>query len=365
MKMFYRIVAGLFLFSFLTFAQNASDYFPSQTGFKWLYRSVPLDSLNNELNGSAFYRADSFAVVAGFEGRTANILLSKTGPQISLPLQPYTDSLFYSPESSNMFEYSQVGNVAVILAQLDSVLNDTSFSFLNFLRSLEGWYSVYRFTQTVNNQYTIYSVDTSIVIQSQNVPLRFKYLGKRLNDEQIQTQIGTFDCKKIVITRGVSTLIILPPPLPPIEVSILSINDTLWVASGNWIVKSFVPSTNVDLTLIGAGAFYIPGLKMDIQDQVVSVEVENNYPFKFVLYQNFPNPFNPSTQISFELNKEEFVRLEVFDVLGNKISSIVDNNLKPGNYSYYFSPNNLSSGIYFYTLSAGDRVISKKMTFLK
>ncbi len=364
MKMYYKIIAGLFFLSILTYAQNASDYFPSQTGFKWLYREVPLDSLNNELNGSVFYRADSFAVVTGFEGRTANILLSKTGPEISLPIQPYTDSLFYSPENSNMFDYSQVGNIAVILAQLDSVLNDTSFSFLNFLRSLEGWYSVYRFNQSVNNQYSIYTVDTSIVIQTQNIPLRFKYLGKRLNDETIQTQIGTFECKKFVITRGVSTLIILPP-LPPIEVPILTMNDTLWIASGNWIVKSFVPSTNVDLTLIGAGAFYIPGLKMDIQDQVVSVEDENNYPSEFVLYQNFPNPFNPSTKISFDLKKEEIVKLEVFDLLGNKISSIVNKNLKPGNYSYIFSPNNLSSGIYFYTLSAGDRVISKKMTFLK
>ena len=365
MKILYKIIAGIFILAAISYAQNAGDFFPSQTGFKWLYRLVPLDSLNNELNGSAFYRADSFATVSGFEGRTANILLSKTGPEISLPLQPYTDSLFYSPENSNMFEYLQVGTFATILAQLDSVINDTSFSFLNFLRSLEDWYSVYRFNQSVNNQYTIYTVDTTINIQSQDVPLRFKYLGKRLNDETIQTQIGTFDCKKFVITRGLSTLIILPPPLPPIEVPILVMNDTLWIAPDNWIVKNFVPSTNVDLSLIGVGAFYIPGLKMDIQSQVVSVESEKGFPDDFVLYQNYPNPFNPSTKISFNLNKEEFVKLEVFDVLGNKISTIVNGNLKPGNYSYTFEPNKISSGIYYYTLSAGDQVISKKMTFLK
>jgi Secretion system C-terminal sorting domain len=364
MKSIVKILLILILFGIEIPAQNAADYFP-QMGYKWLYRVVPLDSLNNELSGSEFFRADSFASISNYKGRNANIVFSKTGPEITLPVQPYTDSLFFSPESSVMFEYSQVGTLATFLSQLDSVLNDTTFSFLNFLRSLEDWYSVYRFNQSVNSQYTIYTVDTTISIQSQTVPLRFKYLGKRLNDEIIQTQIGSFDCKKFIVTRGVSYLILLPPPIPPIEVPILISDDSLWIAPGNWIVKSFAPTTNVDLSLLGFGAFYIPGLKMDIQSQLVSVENEKNIPDEFVLYQNYPNPFNPSTNINFQLKVAGHTKLEIFDVLGNKITSIVNEYLKPGFYTYTFNSSNLSSGIYLYKLSSGNRVISKKMTFLK
>jgi len=337
-------------------AQQASDYFPVQSGFKWLYRTVPLDSLNIELDSLAFYRADSFSTVSIYEGKSANILLSKSGPLISLPLQPYTDSTFYSPENTDMFEYARVGTLATVLSQLDSVLNDSNFSFLDFFRSLEDWYSVYRFDQPVNNQYTIFSVDTTINIQSQNVPLRFKYLGKRLNDETLQTQIGTFDCKKFVIERSVTAYFFF---------EIVSLEDTLWIAPGNWIVKSFVPSANVDLSLLGVGAFYIPGLKMDIQEPAVFVENQNEPVNDFTLDQNFPNPFNPSTKINFELNKSGFVKLEVFDLTGKRISILVDEYLHEGNYTFQFKAKNLSSGIYYYRLSADGQVISKKMTLLR
>ncbi len=356
MKILYKFLTALIFFTSFISAQNATDYFPSQSGYKWLYRSIPLDSLNMERDSLVFFRSDSFAIVSNYKGRTANILLSKTGPEISLPSQQYTDSLFFSPENSNMFEYSQVGTFVTFLSQLDSVLNDSTFSFLSFFKSLEDWYSVYRFNQSVNNQYTIYSVDTTINIQSLNVPLRFKYLGKRLNDETIQTQIGSFDCKKIVIERSVTAFIFF---------ELVSVNDTIWIAPDNWIVKSFIPSSNVDLSQLGFGAFYIPGMKMDIQDQVVFVENESEYPDDFVLYQNYPNPFNPSTKINLLLTKDNFVKLEIFDVLGNKVYTLVNEYLKSGDYTYNFHPNKLSSGIYYYTLSAGDRVISKKMIFLK
>lgn len=365
MKTVNRILVIIVLLSVNTFTQNASDYFPDQTGFKWLYRVVPLDSLNSEIDSLTFFRADSFASVSNYEGKIADILVSKTGPEISLPFQPYTDSLFFNFENTNMSEYVRVNGIINILSQIDSVLNDSIFSFLDFFRTLEDWYSVYRFAQPVNNQYTIFSKDTTITIQSQSVPLRFKYLGKRLDDESIQTEIGNFDCKKFVITRGISYLIILPPPLPPVEIPILFFDDTLWIAQGNWIVKSFMPSANVDLSLLGIGSFYIPGIIMDIQEQVVFVEGDDKLPESFTLFQNYPNPFNPSTTISFNLNKADLVKLEIFDVLGNKIETLVNKFLQQGNYSFTFNSQGLSSGIYYYRLTSGNFMSSKKMTILK
>ncbi len=93
-------------------------------------------------------------------------------------------------------------------------------------------------------------------------------------------------------------------------------------------------------------------------------------PGKFKLYQNFPNPFNPSTRIKFDLPlsqgiEKQAVRLTVYNVLGEEIRTIVNSELKPGTYEYDFNTSGLSSGIYFYTLVSGSFTDSKKMILMK
>ena len=70
----------LFIFLGLANAQQASDYFPSQTGFEWKFKAIPLDSVSNPINSLAYFRIDSFASVASYEGKLANIVPTKTGP---------------------------------------------------------------------------------------------------------------------------------------------------------------------------------------------------------------------------------------------------------------------------------------------
>ena len=77
MKNSIMIYLVLFLVSGITAAQQATEYFPQQTGHKWHYKITPLDSLNNEIDTLSFYRIDSFAVVQNYEGREANIILNK------------------------------------------------------------------------------------------------------------------------------------------------------------------------------------------------------------------------------------------------------------------------------------------------
>lgn len=86
-----------------------------------------------------------------------------------------------------------------------------------------------------------------------------------------------------------------------------------------------------------------------------------------VLSQNYPNPFNPVTKIRYELPEtlDEYVSLKVFDILGNEVAVLVNENQKPGRYSVEFDGGNLSSGVYFYKLNAGSYSEVKKMTLLK
>ena len=92
---------------------------------------------------------------------------------------------------------------------------------------------------------------------------------------------------------------------------------------------------------------------------------DNQLPKSFMLSQNFPNPFNPSTTIRYQLPRGEFVSLKVFDVLGNKIESLVNEEKLAGSYEVNFVATGLPSGIYFYKMQAGSLVKTKKMILLK
>lgn len=94
---------------------------------------------------------------------------------------------------------------------------------------------------------------------------------------------------------------------------------------------------------------------------IVSVEDETEQPNSFYLAQNYPNPFNPMTKIRFRIAELGFVSLKVYDVLGNQISSIINEEMSAGEYEVEFNAKNLSSGIYFYSLKSGENIITKKM----
>jgi hypothetical protein len=95
-----------------------------------------------------------------------------------------------------------------------------------------------------------------------------------------------------------------------------------------------------------------------------SVE-ENISPSEFILYQNYPNPFNPSTKIEFRIADFEFVNLKVYDILGNEVATLVNENKPTGSYEVIWFTENLPSGVYFYRLQAGQFNQIKKMVLVK
>jgi hypothetical protein len=98
--------------------------------------------------------------------------------------------------------------------------------------------------------------------------------------------------------------------------------------------------------------------------QTTEVEV-NNLPTTFVMEQNYPNPFNPSTTIRFSVPKESFVNIAVYNMLGQKVATVLNETMKEGAYEKTFNASNLSSGNYVYVMTAGDSKIVKKMTLVK
>jgi uncharacterized delta-60 repeat protein len=99
--------------------------------------------------------------------------------------------------------------------------------------------------------------------------------------------------------------------------------------------------------------------------QVGITPISFNVPDNFSLFQNYPNPFNPTTKIKFDLPKNSFVKIIVFDITGRMISELVNTNLQEGSYETEFNGENLSSGIYYYTIEAGSFIETRKMILVK
>jgi hypothetical protein len=94
---------------------------------------------------------------------------------------------------------------------------------------------------------------------------------------------------------------------------------------------------------------------------------ENNVagPVNFKLEQNYPNPFNPSTNISFTLSENVHTLIKVYNILGQEVATLVNENLNAGPHTIQFNGSDLESGLYFYTIIAGDYQASKKMMLIK
>lgn len=154
-------------------------------------------------------------------------------------------------------------------------------------------------------------------------------------------------------------------------------NDIIFDEDGNLFgvigseseVNDFVSLNSLNGTgsIIGSiGYKNILGLAFE-ETGVTSIENENNdnLPFDFALHQNFPNPFNPSTTISFQISNKVFVSLKVYDVLGKEVAVLLDEELQPGIYEKQFKEDNLSSGIYFYRLVTENFIETRKMVLIK
>jgi hypothetical protein len=83
------------------------------------------------------------------------------------------------------------------------------------------------------------------------------------------------------------------------------------------------------------------------------------------LYQNFPNPFNPSTTIRFSIPEAGIVNLSIYNLLGEKVGEVLNRELVSGSYEFTYDASSLSSGIYFYTIKAGNYSATKKMMLIK
>jgi|WetSurMetagenome_2_1015567.scaffolds.fasta_scaffold06481_1 hypothetical protein len=356
MKKILLLVISL-LFSNCIFSQNASTYFPPNTGYKWYYKNIPLDSNNNPMPNLARYRVDTFAVVQNYSGLQASVVRVKDNLLSLNQNTPYTDTNYHNFQGTNGFEYLSV-----------NLIPDTTglpIGVLNFFKNLQGWYSVYQFASSVGTSYQILTKDTTILINSVSVHLRLKVNAKRLGDETVSTVNGNYNAKKFVVTNSLYVVILI------LEQPIVTFADTTWISSGVWMVKDMSPFVKMDLSQFGYGNYSIPGQLYELTSPVGIRNTSLEVPDNFKLYQNYPNPFNPVTNIKYQVTQNSFVTLKIFDALGREVATLVNEKLNAGEYESQFPDNKnsnvqLNSGVYFYSLYVdGKKIDTKKMMLLK
>ncbi len=99
--------------------------------------------------------------------------------------------------------------------------------------------------------------------------------------------------------------------------------------------------------------------------QITTEEIEANIPKEVYLNQNYPNPFNPTTTIPFGLDVDSEVSLVVYDILGRKISTLLNKRMTAGTYNINYRAEHLASGIYFYRLQTDSQIYTERFTLIK
>jgi hypothetical protein len=102
-----------------------------------------------------------------------------------------------------------------------------------------------------------------------------------------------------------------------------------------------------------------------VDGPTVGVQTTNLSPYEYKLFDNYPNPFNPSTTLQYTLKEEVNVSLRVFNLLGQVVATLVNEKQTAGPHSVMFDASRFSSGVYFYSLEAGSFKQSKKMMLTK
>jgi hypothetical protein len=128
----------------------------------------------------------------------------------------------------------------------------------------------------------------------------------------------------------------------------------------------FIDNANNQIWVADAGNNRVLRFDVNTGGSTTDVKgVSSERPTDYALSQNYPNPFNPSTTINFSLPKEGFVTIEVHNILGQVVATLVEGRLNAGEHSVRFNAGSLASGVYLYTLRADDRYEVRKMMLMK
>lgn len=180
-------------------------------------------------------------------------------------------------------------------------------------------------------------------------------ISSALLDDKVIRSIALYESNIIVGTGGYGAYVSTD-------------NGMTWEENDTGFPNSFAEifALTISNTKVYAGTLFRGAWERPLTDYVTDVEiVSDNLPLSFNLAQNYPNPFNPTTTIKYSIPESGNVSLKVYNILGNEVVSLINEEKTPGVYSVTFDAGNLPSGVYFYKIRAGNYFETKKMLLIK
>jgi len=149
-----------------------------------------------------------------------------------------------------------------------------------------------------------------------------------------------------------------------------------FIPSQDKLLSTTTTRNHVDLNLVEGKTYYyvvtakdfsfnMSGASNEVNANLTDIAAESGIPTEFALNQNYPNPFNPSTAIKFAIPEATNVSLVIYDMLGNQVEVLVDNQMNAGYYTFTWNASNYASGIYFCQMTAKDFIRVNKMLLIK
>jgi photosystem II stability/assembly factor-like uncharacterized protein len=340
-------------------ASNINKIFFPPTGSAatgWVATTGIYKSTNGGVNWVQQVATGSFSDLAfvdlntGFAVRT-NIVIKTTNGGVNFTNSNYTSN---TAISANKIIYVS-GQIVMILG-VDNA-NDTTFVFKSTNMG-DTWAQVFKTTGVFfdmkflnsntgimcgNNAITKRTTNGGTSWTSISVPASTDLLGIHLASSSIFYMVGSTGTILKSTNAGVNWF---TQPCP-VTSNLRAIN--VFAADDNGI-------------LVGAGGTILRTTNGGITSFVQS---GSEIPKSFSLEQNFPNPFNPETNISFSIASTERVSLKIYDVMGREAAVVVNQRLTPGMYTVNFDASSLPSGTYFYRITAGNFTETKKMALIK
>ena len=137
--------------------------------------------------------------------------------------------------------------------------------------------------------------------------------------------------------------------------------------SYQWIVPDLITDEGkIKIYMDNVGGDYSAVSKnFSIRGTMVSAKDEGTVPLSFTLYPNYPNPFNPTTTIRYTLSKTDFVSLVIYDIRGEEVERLIEGEQPVGTRTVRWNASRMASGVYFYRLTAGDFVQTRKMILIR
>ncbi len=211
------------------------------------------------------------------------------------------------------------------------------------------FYRIKAYNQQIESLYS--NVDTVITASNPiNSPTTLNGDTNLINTVLLTWNDNSDNEKGFVIERQITSTENEFSKLDTVEANVTSYADTNLSVSGQYKYRVYAYN-------LATQSNYSPVLTIDV---IVSVDDGTSLPNDFSLSQNYPNPFNPSTIIKFAIPVESNVRLILYNALGEKVRELVNGVYSPGNYSVNFNGTGLSSGIYYYSLSAESLIGNKQ-----